>query len=170
TFEHIKEMINNLGNIYMDVINEENYSLQLVRKLFNLDTEELAVEEVAIKTNEFVISNCDTIKMIDKEVWNEHFSFNPFLTWDNMKMMEDSFRTDLNGPENCWELEYLMVKDQSDKILLLTMCTTFLTKDDMLLSAEVSKILEEKRKSDPYYLTSKSVMLGTPLSEGQHFF
>src|SRR5690606_31087038 len=111
-----------------------------------------------------------TIKMIDKEVWNEHFSFNPFLTWDNMKMMEDSFRTDLNGPENCWELEYLMVKDQSDKILLLTMCTTFLTKDDMLLSAEVSKILEEKRKSDPYYLTSKSVMLGTPLSEGQHFF
>jgi hypothetical protein len=38
-----------------------------------------------------------------------------------------------------------------------------LTKDDMLASAGVSLKIEEQRREDFYYLTSRSLMMGTPL-------
>jgi hypothetical protein len=45
-----------------------------------------------------------------------------------------------------------------------------LCKDDMLMREEVSQRVEERRKDDPYFLSSKALLLGTLLSEGNHLY
>ena len=54
------------------------------------------------------------------------------------------------------------------------MCTTFFTgaiyKDDMLAPENVSKKIEEERKSDPYYLCSHTIAMGSVFAEGNFLF
>ena len=54
--------------------------------------------------------------------------------------------------------------------MLATFFTAALWKDDMLASAEVSELVEERRAEDPYYLTSTTFAMGSLLTEGDHLY
>ena len=91
--------------------------------------------------------------------------------YDGMVFLEETF-SDNNLPENNWDFDYLLVKEKAnDKIVLATFLTTALCKEDMLAHEAVSEKIEQIRKSeDPYFLTSKMVMCGSLLTEGNHIY
>ena len=54
--------------------------------------------------------------------------------------------------------------------MLATFFTTVIAKDDIFSPAEISMQVEEKRKTDKYYLCSKTIMCGSLLTEGNHLY
>jgi hypothetical protein len=73
-------------------------------------------------------------------------------------------------PEDEWAFHYYVVRDRAGKPVLATFFTAALWKDDMLASAEVSRLVEERRAHDPYYLTSLTFGMGSLLTEGDHLY
>ena len=72
--------------------------------------------------------------------------------------------------EHCWDFHYLIVRDAEGKAVAATFCTTFLNKDDMLMRDQVSQEIERRRQDDPYFLTSRTVGMGSGFSEGNHLY
>ena len=62
------------------------------------------------------------------------------------------------------------MRDRAGKAVLATFFTAALWKDDMLASAEVSELVEQRRAEDPYYLTSTTFAMGSLLTEGDHLY
>jgi 7-keto-8-aminopelargonate synthetase-like enzyme len=73
-----------------------------------------------------------------------------------------------NKPEYEWEFDYVIVRAPDGKPLAATVFTTLLQKDDMLMRDDVSRLVELHRRHDPYFLTSRVVITGSGLSEGNH--
>ena len=60
--------------------------------------------------------------------------------------------------------------DENEHPVLATVLSSSLWKDDMLANLNASKLIEEKRESDPYYMTSKVLSLGCLFTEGNHLY
>jgi 7-keto-8-aminopelargonate synthetase-like enzyme len=82
---------------------------------------------------------------------------------DGLRLLERVF-------EDEWEFHYYVVRDRTGKPVLATFFTAALWKDDMLSSAEVSRLVEQRREADPHYLTSVTFGMGALLTEGDHLF
>ena len=117
-----------------------------------------------------VLHTHDTIHDVDREEWDAVLGAPAHCSWDAMAMKERVFRREGNLPEHQWDFRYLRVRDASGKLVAATFLTTLLQKDDMLSREEVSREVEERRKTDRYFLTSKVVMVGSCLSEGNHLW
>jgi predicted N-acyltransferase len=111
----------------------------------------------------------NSILDINKQLWEELMGNNVVFDWNSLALLEDTFR-DNQRPEDNWDFHYYMIKDQAGKPILATFFTAMLTKDDMLASAGISLKIEDHRRKDFYYLTSRSLMMGTPITEGQHLY
>lgn len=110
-----------------------------------------------------------TISNIDKDLWNDLLGDNGSFDWDGCKFLEETF-TGNPESENNWNFHYLIIKDENKKTILATFFTELLSKDDMLSPSHVSEKIEDIRKKDKYYLTSKVLMLGSLLTEGDHLY
>jgi len=108
-----------------------------------------------------------TVESIDQIEWNNLFGERGSFDWGGLKFLEESFSGN-QLPEDNWDFDYLIIRDNSGKSVLATFLTTALWKDDMLSPAEISLQVEDMRKTDPYYLTSKVISLGSLLTEGNH--
>jgi hypothetical protein len=86
-----------------------------------------------------------------------------------MCTLESSF-THNEEPANNWTFDYVVVREHSGKPVVGSFLTTSLWKDDMLSPAPVSNYVEEIRKKDPYYLTTKVTAVGSLLTEGEHLY
>ncbi len=115
------------------------------------------------------VERYSSIWQIDKAQWNSMLGTVGFISWDSLMMQEQVF-TDAVEPENSWWFLYVLVKDQTGHIVAAAPFTVALCKDDMLMREEVSQRVEERRKNDPYFLSSKALLLGTLLSEGNHLY
>ncbi|WP_458627220.1 aminotransferase class I/II-fold pyridoxal phosphate-dependent enzyme [Winogradskyella sp. PC D3.3] len=110
-----------------------------------------------------------SISKIDKQMWNNLIGNCGIQDWDGLQFLEQTFRDNVLE-ENNWNFWYLMVCDAQKHPVLATFITSSLWKDDMLANATASKTLEEKRKSDPYYMTSNVLSLGCLFTEGNHLY
>lgn len=72
-------------------------------------------------------------------------------------------------PESNWGWHYVMVRDGARPVAA-TFLTDALWKDDMLMRAEVSDRIEQRRAGDPYFLTSRALGMGSLLTEGNHLY
>lgn len=112
----------------------------------------------------------DSIQDVDSDEWNRVIAADAHCSWEAMKMQEQVFGRPENRPEHAWGFRYLLVRDASGELVAATFFTTLVQKDDMLSREEVSRAVEDRRVEDPYFLTSKVVMVGSCLSEGNHLF
>jgi hypothetical protein len=85
-------------------------------------------------------------------------------------MMQEPVFTDTPEPEHSWGFLYVLVRDLTGRVIAAAPFTRALCKDDMLMREEVSEHVEEKRKTDPYFLSSRVLLLGTLVSEGNHLY
>jgi len=110
-----------------------------------------------------------SISKIDKQTWNNLVGNCGIQDWDGLQFLEQTFRNNVLE-ENNWNFWYLIVCDAQKHPILATFITSSLWKDDMLANATASKTLEEKRKSDPYYMTANVLSLGCLFTEGNHLY
>lgn len=108
-----------------------------------------------------------TIHSLARDEWDQMFGTVGACSWDALALAEKVFHGAVR-PEHSWDFHYVIVRAEDGHPIAATFFTTALSKDDMLMRAEVSRRLEELREDDPYYLTSKVVCMGSGFSEGNH--
>jgi hypothetical protein len=116
-----------------------------------------------------VVDVTPTIQDVNKTLWDSLFGTVGACSWDALKLQEDVFSAS-GKKEHQWKFHYLFVRQEGGPLLAATHFTTALVKDDMLSKESVSRAVENKRTSDPYYLTSKATLMGSQLSEGNHLW
>ncbi|MDO8999678.1 MAG: aminotransferase class I/II-fold pyridoxal phosphate-dependent enzyme [Bacteroidota bacterium] len=169
--EDIKNVIEAFSYHFPKVLEEESQSIEDISNYFNVDFNETAIRyPLNRKNNDNLNIQLETsIKNISKAVWNELLGDNGSFDWEGCLFLEEAFK-DNPEPENNWKYHYLIIKDEYDKPILATFFTELICKDDMISPASVSIKIEEMRKQDKYYLTSKIIMMGSLLTEGDHLY
>jgi len=175
TFEQIEKMVETLAHHYPKALKEVNFSMDKVYRAFNMKPLETVKAEHAVTSlinqSGLNIQHEKSIELIDEKEWDSLLGNRGTFDWNGLRFLENSFKSN-KLPENNWEFDYLIVRDDSGKPVLATFMTTALSKDDMLSPNAISKQIEEQRKlsDDPYYMTSKTLFVGSLLTEGNHLY
>ncbi|MEC8832671.1 MAG: GNAT family N-acetyltransferase, partial [Bacteroidota bacterium] len=111
----------------------------------------------------------DTIHKVDKSQWNQYMGGRGVYDWEGLQFLEETFQEN-DQKEHNWMFRYVIIKDSSNKPILMTFVTLSLWKDDMLAQAEISEAIEQERTENPYHLTSKVLSLGCLFTEGDHLY
>jgi 7-keto-8-aminopelargonate synthetase-like enzyme/predicted N-acyltransferase len=175
TSKDIERLVDRLAYHLPLALEEENRTLDDIYKAFKSlkhlrerPQPTLSVEKINENEN-FTIQKERSISKIDKYTWNNLFKDKGAFDYDALLLYEEVFNNN-DKPEDQWDFYYYLVRDKSGEVVLATFFTKTLTKNDMLSSASVSKRIEEKRINDPYYQTSKTLIMGTMLTEGNHLY
>jgi 7-keto-8-aminopelargonate synthetase-like enzyme len=170
TMEDVKLLADALAYHLPKAIEEEGDDIQRVYDVFNIPL----VNKVTTKKEEVDFSNLkteiyDTIHKIDATVWDSMMKDRGNFNHSGMQCMEEIFSGN-EKPEENWSFHYMIVKDAQGTPVLGTFFTGAIYKDDMLSLENVSKKIEEIRKTDPYYLCSKTLAMGSLFAEGDFLF
>lgn len=110
-----------------------------------------------------------SIREIDATTWDARFAHRGNLAHSIVERLEEVFAT-ADDPAQRWDFEYVDVLDERGRCVLSTFFTCAVVKDDMFAPAHVSQRIEEQRREDPAYLTSRAVMLGSLITKGDHLW
>jgi 7-keto-8-aminopelargonate synthetase-like enzyme/predicted N-acyltransferase len=174
TERDIENMVTALAYHFPKALEEENRSITDVQRAFkrvaNLnylrETKKLSAPANPKKDN-YKIQHETTIKNIPEEIWDNLLD-NGNFDWKWLLFLEQTFKNNEKDEYN-WNFHYYIIWEDK-KPLLATFFTSTLNKDDMLSQDMVSYQLELKRAKNPYYLCSKTFMMGSLLTEGQHLY
>ena len=126
--------------------------------------------EVELDPRTLEVEVTHTIGDIDKADWDRRHGAGACISWDAMRTAEAIFANHPK-PEHAAEFRYVTVRNPADgSVVASAPVTLSLQKDDMFMRAEVSRAVEDMREDDPHFLTSRTVMVGTDLSEGEHIY
>ena len=170
--EQINEMLMVLCDVYTEKITENGSSYAKISKTFNIPNFNLKKDH-KITQYDNALLNHEIYRLL--RIWmnnsgTANSSMNATLSYANLELLEDVY-TKANSKEHNWEFYYLVVKDNSDNIVLMTFITVALTKDDTFSEPHVSeKIEQERANNNPYYLTSKTVLTGSLITKGNHVY
>jgi 7-keto-8-aminopelargonate synthetase-like enzyme len=149
-------------------LEETNNNENKIRQVFGIDSKK--IEKISqSKEQELFIEEKNTIQDIEKSEWNQYMGKQNIFDWEGLVYLEKTF-SQHSDPTNQWDFFYYTIKDDKGKIILMTFFTYGLWKDDMLATESVSIHLEEIRKTNPLYLTSKVLSMGSLFTEGKHCF
>jgi 7-keto-8-aminopelargonate synthetase-like enzyme len=110
-----------------------------------------------------------TIRALDAREWDGCLADRGSFDAASLALLEDTFGPD-GPPEHRWRFHYYVVRDAAGRPVLATFFTEALWKDDLLATARVSRAVEERRAHDPYFLTSRTLAMGSLLTEGEHLY
>jgi 7-keto-8-aminopelargonate synthetase-like enzyme len=115
------------------------------------------------------LERATSVSELDADEWNRCLGRRGAFTTGGVAFLEAAFRGHA-AVENNWAFRYYTVRDAAGVPVLMTFFTDAIWKDDTLSSAEVSRRVEEQRRSDPYFLTSRCLGMGSLLTEGDHLY
>jgi len=169
----IKALVEGMVYHYPKVLEEENRSMEEVRKTFKVPSTlnskaSTSVSKKKTAGNLFVQEE-RSIKSIDKIEWNKLLGANGTFDWEGLLFLEDVFSNN-SKPEENWDFYYFIIRDKDKHAVLATFFSSGIAKDDNIALESVSIQIEERRKTDPYYLTSKTLAMGSMLTEGNHCY
>ncbi|MFV8326853.1 aminotransferase class I/II-fold pyridoxal phosphate-dependent enzyme [Flavobacterium sp. ZS1P14] len=149
-------------------LEETNNNENKIRQAFGIGNGK--VQKISeSKEQELFIVEKNTIQDIEKLEWNQYMGKQNIFDWEGLLYLEKTF-TQHPDSTNQWDFYYYTIRDSKGNIILMTFFTHGLWKDDMLATESVSIHLEETRKTNPLYLTSKVLSMGSLFTEGKHCF
>lgn len=168
--EDIDGLVNALQQLLPQALHDHNRTFDDIKRAFRRfpQLDDIAFISSPKKENSLQLSSYSSIKDVPQQEWND-YNINPMTSWENMHMMEDIFSSHDNE-QNRWTFRYYVIKDSKGVVLLQTLFTVALCKDDMLADESTSLQIEESRKKIPDFLTTKTLLMGTLVSEGNHLF
>jgi 7-keto-8-aminopelargonate synthetase-like enzyme len=173
TEDDIKNVVAAFAHHFPKVLEEEKLTVDDISANFNLPFDETKQRYHNIKKEDpakkFDIQLETTIHNINEELWDEMLAINGVFDWEGCRFLEETFR-DNPDPENNWKFHYVIIKDENKKPILATFFTELIWKDDMVAPAIVSQQIEEIRKTDRYYLSSRVIMMGSLITIGDHLY
>ena len=168
--EEIKELVSAMVYHFPKALEETNSSPNRVRRAFRMPLQ--PEEESTTRTlpqKRLQVVHSTTIRQIEKEDWNGMFKGKGAFDWEGQLFLEQVFSGN-KLPEHNMSFNYIMIRDERDRIVLATVFSYTIWKDDLLAPASLSLDLEERRKTDPYYLTSPVLSMGSLFTEGAHLY
>ncbi|RYD78220.1 MAG: aminotransferase class I/II-fold pyridoxal phosphate-dependent enzyme, partial [Sphingobacteriales bacterium] len=179
----IKALVNCIAYHFPKALAEEGLDDEKVFKAFKINTAMLlhssnghATKVFAplpvpapVKDFGYTIQHENSINNIDKNTWDKLLACEGSFTWDALHLLEIAFSGHEKIEDN-WDFHYYIIRDNANKPVLATFLTVGVYKDDLLSQAAISMQIEDKRKDEPYYLTSKTIGMGSLLTEGKHLF
>ena len=166
--EEIKSLVEAMEYHFPKALEETGNSQSKVMKAFGI-REIVQTQENFKKETSLHLQYETSIKKITKKNWNELLGKQSTFDWEGLCFLENAF-TNTDCPENDWDFHYYVITDKNGIPVLATFFTYGLWKDDMLASESISLQLEEKRKQNPLYLTSKVLGMGSLFTEGNHCY
>jgi 7-keto-8-aminopelargonate synthetase-like enzyme/predicted N-acyltransferase len=165
--EDIKGLVEAMVRQYPKALEDTHTTRNKVRAAFKMPF----VEDIdkTVQTSDLHVQHEHSIANIGKIEWNELMGKSSVFDWDGLDFLEQSFSNN-EKPEHNSSFHYFIIRDAAKKPVLATFFTVGLWKEDMLAPASVSIQLEEKRKNDPYYLTTQVTGMGSLFTEGQHYY
>lgn len=124
---------------------------------------------VTVAVKKLNVNMYRSVSGIGKTVWNELLGDRGAFDYDNLLLLEKTF-IGHKVPENNWNFFYFLISDSTGEPILCTYLTSALSKDDMLAPEKVSEKVETLRRENPYYLTSRTLMTGSLLTNGDHLY
>lgn len=170
--EDIKNVLEAFQYHFPRVLEEEGQTVENISANFDLPFEQTSKRYTPVSEKETTgldVQLEPTINNIDKTVWDNLLGDNGTFDWEGCKFLEETYSNNPE-PENNWKFHYLVIRDEKKQPVLATFFSELLCKDDMIASADASRQIEEDRKKDKYFLTSKVVMMGCLLSVGDHLY
>jgi 7-keto-8-aminopelargonate synthetase-like enzyme len=174
--EDIKVLVDAMVHHYPLVLEEEGITEQHVKDAFDIKPDTVItlpsnVISVNTDTNrhQLEIEEHTSITDVNKEEWDKLLGDNGSFDWDGLLSLEEVFKNNTKPEEN-WKFYYFIIRDANKQPVLATFFTSTIIKDDMLALEEISLQIEEKRKYEPYCLTSNTLTMGSLLTEGQHYY
>ncbi|MCP2025761.1 7-keto-8-aminopelargonate synthetase-like enzyme [Flavobacterium sp. HSC-32F16] len=165
--EDITDLARAMDHHFHKAVEETGSSEEKIRQAFTMYIKmKLPAQK---QQTELKIEETTTIAKIDKQEWNKYLGTHNILNWEGMQYLEQTF-ANAQDPGNKWDFFYYIIRDQNMQVVLMTFCTFGIWKDDMLATESVSRHLEETRKTDPMYMTSKVLSTGSLFTEGLHCY
>ncbi len=164
--EEIKALVDAMAYHLPKAIEETHTNLRRVYEAFKLEPKTTIDTSV---NSDLKVQIETSILEIDKVTWNRLVGTSGVQDYDGLKFIEQTF-SNSELKENNWNFWYVMIYDEKEDPILATVLSSSLWKDDMLANLTASKIIEEKRQTQPYYMTSKVLSLGCLFTEGNHLY
>jgi len=167
TKEDIKAFVDALAYHFPLAIQEEGKNIEDIYKKFEVEYDK-SISTGSLEENNDLniqIQQFSSIHEIDPKEWDEMFEPRGNISHSGMQCIEEIFR-DNPEKENNWTFHYLVIRDEKDKIIFATFFTGTWIKDDMLSLENISRKIEEVRKTDPYYLCTKTLVMGCMFADG----
>lgn len=158
---------------YPKALQQEDRTIEDVRKAFKVESKSAVAlpENTTInnRNSELTLRVEKSIQSVDKSEWDKLLGENGSFDWEGLLSLEDAFKNNPKPEEN-WDFYYFIIRDKNKQPVIATFFTSSIFKDDMLALEGISIQVEERRKEDPYYLTSKTLTMGSMLTEGNHYY
>ncbi|MEZ4450973.1 MAG: bifunctional aminotransferase class I/II-fold pyridoxal phosphate-dependent enzyme/GNAT family N-acetyltransferase [Nannocystaceae bacterium] len=171
TLDDIRGFVDAAARHLPAVLAEEQSSLEDVRRVFGLasadDRPTTKVERP--RPPGPPLEHVTTIHDVPAHEWDGLLGDLGSFTTGGLALLEETFR-EQSREENNWRFHYFTARRPDGAPLLMTFFTEALWKVDMLAKPEVSRRIERVRATDPMYLTSRVLMMGSSITEGQHLF
>lgn len=186
----IKGLVDAFEYHYPRALEETGNTQHKVLRAFGIQ-DKAPLEKPAVIPSAFHLQYETSISKINKETWNELLGKQGVFDWDGMQYLEQTFTNSLKKAriktptgmeyleqtfinsgtlEEDWDFHYYIIRDSEGIPVVATFFTFGLWKDDMMASPSISLQLEQKRKNDPLYLTSKVLGMGSLFTEGNHCY
>jgi 7-keto-8-aminopelargonate synthetase-like enzyme len=174
THTQIDNMLQAMSFHLNRILLEEGLDMDFIYKQFRIIKTEPKIIPQSLPTSkqvtELTIHHCNSIKSIDPHEWDRLLGYRSNYNWEGLHLLENAFKNN-PLPEDNWIFDYVVIRNQKQEPILATFMTTTLFKDDLLSDKAISAQVEKKRKSEnPYFLVSKVISTGCPLSTGNHLY
>ncbi len=173
--DQIRGLVEAMAHNYVPALADEGRTVEDVATAFGLPEPprirgaESATRIIRPTVNALRMQHARSIAQLDREEWDRLFADAGNFDWEGARFLEEAFQNNERDEEN-WDFHYFIVRDEKDVPVLATFFTCGLYKDDLLAHESISRQIEAKRESDPYYLVSKTLAMGSMLSEGDHLY
>lgn len=171
TFKDIEKLVFNLAYHFPKAIAEEGRTTDDIqrafRKVANFKAGNGELISSPKKDSKYRVQIETSIEFIPQRLWDELLN-NGTFDWKWLKFLEQTFSNNEKQEYN-WNFHYYIIWEE-EKAVLATFFTSTINKDDMLSEGSISYKIELERLNDPYYLCSKTYMMGCLISEGQHLY
>ncbi|SDL81395.1 7-keto-8-aminopelargonate synthetase [Catalinimonas alkaloidigena] len=167
--EDIRQLVEAMTHHYPIALQEEGYSMNQVRKAFRLAPLKAASATPQTPAPTLRVQLASSINEIEPAEWNALLGERGAFDWNALAFYEQAFSKQPN-PHHNWKFIYLLIRDNTQKVVLATFFTVAWWKDDMLAPAAVSEQVEKIRAENPDYLVSQVLSMGSLITDGEHLY
>ncbi|WP_242928646.1 GNAT family N-acetyltransferase [Pontibacter vulgaris] len=170
SYEDIEELVRKLDIHFKEALIATNQTHENIRKAFKMPALEMVIASTkTVASTDLTVKRYTSITELDAAYWNKYLGNRGMFDWNGLKFLEESFK-DNPEKESNWGFRYYTVQDAEGKLVLMTFAIVSLLKEDMFSQASISKAIEKERESNPYYLTSTGILMGSLFTEGNHLY
>lgn len=169
----IRAMLTCLAEEYPLALQEEDVSFPQVVEAFRLPLEQIGKydffsRKIDQQQSQLTVKLTRSLSDEDRLNWDTVLGGNSIMGAEVLAGLQRCLDSD-NAIENQWQFYYCQIFD-GEKLLLATVATAGLMKSDMFSEKIISQYANQQREQEHYAYTSRVLMLGSCLTEGECWY